>query len=366
MAGILKRPFNFGNICIEPATKIKKDDRLTDDSMVSSDCEPQKKKRTRTKLDHLTEEQKRARRKEMNRRAAQTTRDKKRISMEQLIEDNRLIAMENALKDKKIEQLERQLMMLKSSGQIPSFPSSPSQLVDSGISEDVSEVDISTPSPKHQQQTQQLLHQMQHQYNNEKSTSNLTYPSNDSPVLSTPLSESYIDSIVGGEIDEEQCIEDVVQLEKAIYSECGSDLFGSAVSINVFLPRVQEVQNQSLLLENSAGWTSIQLILLLLITKIHRLYSAKTRCCVLTSHNQTRFEPKTNPCNTDAEYGNLYDYINNNSSCINLRIAAQGIISNKNNIFQQRLVALQFVSGYVQDVPTYMRSKADNPKVPFS
>lgn len=49
----------------------------------------------------------------------------------------------------------------------------------------------------------------------------------------------------------------------------------------------------------------------------------------------------------DGFRGNLYDYILQ-THCIDFRRAAESIITNKNSIHQQRLIALDYVNKYLK------------------
>jgi hypothetical protein len=114
----------------------------------------------------------------------------------------------------------------------------------------------------------------------------------------------------------------------------------SAALINEPQQQVQDTSTGLQLAGNSLGWTSVQLMLILMISRIHHRLSAKIGCClrVPTRSNETD-EMDPNNCN-------LYDYLLH-TKCVDFRRAAETIISNKNNVRHQRLIALDFVQKYL-------------------
>uniref|UniRef100_A0A6G1SNW0 X-box-binding protein 1 n=1 Tax=Aceria tosichella TaxID=561515 RepID=A0A6G1SNW0_9ACAR len=106
-------------------------------SSASNSMEPPKKKRIRARLDHMTPEEKRERRKEKNRQAAQTARDRKRTRLEKLEEENQRLREENMRLRGAILGNSRDQSVVKSSAQVVSSSAQAPviQITDSGISD---------------------------------------------------------------------------------------------------------------------------------------------------------------------------------------------------------------------------------------
>lgn len=314
--------------------------------MMLNEFEPPKKKRVRARLDHLSPNEKLQRRKMKNRIAAQTARDRKRAKIDFLEEENRKLRQEN-------ERLKTQLKTSSTSSSNSSV-----QMVDSGVSEadSISRVSANDKS---------LIDSTQMDCLNVPKHSSLGYPSSPGSSTSGAYSasiladeedgknEDYLDSVVG-ETNEADLLADIHRLHDSLFSGSGDDnSFVPAVLINEPPQSGQERSSQSLLVENSIGWTSIQLMLLLMISRIHRRYSLRINCCVMThnesnnNHNNIMNCENIN-CNGSTNYycDNLYDYISQ-TSCNNFQRAAQAIISNKNNIRHQKLITLEFVNSYL-------------------
>lgn len=293
-------------------------------SSMSSEFEQPRKKRTRAKLDHMTSDQKQERRKEKNRVAAQTARDRKKAKIDHLEDENRKLRMENEL-------LKSQLRTGISS-LISSAPAI--NITDSGISDAES--------------SSKQSHSGSHKDDTEKEpidTSRLLsahYPS--SPASSTsgaylvspspPATESndLIDSVVN-ETDDKAIINEILQFSESIREESGDFAsIESAELISKPQQQVQEARFPSSWVENSAGWTSVQLMLLLLISKVHHHFSSRINCCVRT-HDRSN--------GLLGRHSNLYDYYHQ-TKCPNYRSIAAIIILHKSNVRLQRVAALKF------------------------
>jgi len=294
-------------------------DSYTENSDFSTDCEPPKKKRVRARLDHLTPSEKLQRRKMKNRIAAQTARDRKRAKIDYLEEENKKLREEN-------ERLRSKLEGRSGSDLVIATPTT-----DSGVSE-------AELMPKTSATTSMVDANEMDALTVPKQSANCPFsPSSSSSgafsASPAPEAVDYLDSVVG-RTDEASLIDDILQLQASLFSEPGNDnSIESAELINVPQQKVQEASYQSRLVENSAGWTSIQLMLLLMISRVHHLYSWRTNCCAMISEN------------TDDRYGlpnNLYDHILR-VKCPDFKRAAEAIISFKNNIRHQRMVALEYV-----------------------
>lgn len=284
---------------------------------MSGDYEPPRKKRERAKLDHLSPHEKLARRKMKNRIAAQTARDRKRARIDHLQEENRKLREENEL-------LKTRLQMSPASDNAPLM----SESKDSGVS-------VIYPVSKNGGTQMDLLNVPRKSLDCPVSPGSST--SGAYSASPAPASTDYLDSVVD-ETDENSIIDDIIQLDRSLFSESGNSVsLESAELISVPQQQVQGTQCQSLSEENAVGWTSIQLMLLLIISRAHRLYSSRINCCVTVPGRSYGY---SRTC------GNLYDYIHL-TKCINYQRAAAAIISNKNNVRQQKLVALDFLCTYM-------------------
>lgn len=319
-----------------------------------------KRKRVRAKLDHLTPDEKLNRRKMKNRIAAQTARDRKRERIDKLEDQVRI-------QQEEIEFLKSQLQMVASQGSFSDCPI-PDVSVGAPMSINVTSADSginplsssSTNSTQDSNDMDQLVIPKKEHLDNPTTSGNF-YSGSASPrspgsssgaYSASPIPESldtHIDSVVG-EPDEAKLMDEIIQLDQSLHCETGNNMsFGSAASINVTQQQYEDVVYQSPLVENSAGWTSIQLMLLLMISKVHRLFSKKTNCCT-TIHSGV--DNLNYHCDQVGSCNNLYDYILQ-TRCIDFRRAAEAIISNKNNVRQQKLVALEFVYIYLYNVKLF-------------
>jgi len=332
--------------------------------------EPPKKKRHRACLDHLTSEQKQQRRKEKNRQAAQTARDRKRQNMDRLMAENEMLKL-------RLRQYEELFRLGQTSTQGPQQapvtildPTSAKMshlavpqvqaATDSGVSDVDSNSKMSSPN---------LAAENQMDY--------LTIPQSSSAATTT-TPDSMFDgrydhlSLSPASIDDDQLIDSFIgqeneqeltkEVQKVVnYIDNGvtsSDVpFGSAVSINV--PPLQEQGTSSkshhLTTVNSLGWTSIQLMLVILITRVHHLLSVRIGCCrkaqevkrPYSNHsnntdNQTLKDSQGTPHNLS-----IVDYILN-TRCSKYCGAVEQITANKENITRQREIALDFVNKYLR------------------
>lgn len=350
----------------------RKQARFSEDcSIMSSDFdEPPRKKRVRAKLDHLSSDEKLDRRKMKNRIAAQTARDRKREKIEKL--EERVRSQQD-----EIEFLKSQLKMVANStttnnrSMSAGTPMSINMTsADSGTSEISSDSIPKTTASICMADSSDMNFlivpgKSQHinNSNNTTTTTNLdncaNFASPHSPGSSTsgaysasPIPEcldTHIESVVG-ETDVTKLMDDIIQLDRSLHGDSSTDAsFGSAASISVPQQQDKDTAYQSPLVENSAGWTSIQLMLLLMISKVHRLFSMRVNCCATIHSGPNRSSidnDEIGPCN------NLYDYILQ-TKCIDFRRAAEAIISNKNNVRQQKLIALEFMYIYLYNVELF-------------
>lgn len=269
-------------------------DFLLDHSTMSSDQDPiMKKKRTRACLDHLTMEEKQERRKEKNRQAAQTARDRKRFKMDHLEVENCKLREENERLRKALALASQQNSQASTTNRNNNTTTTP----DSGVSD----VDVS------------------------------------SKASTTSDEDQLIDSLIG--IDNELDLTDeVTKVFNFIDSEVSGDdaAFGPAVSINIPPQQVQAVSSQArqASIVNSLGWTSIQIMLIILITRIHHTLSAKINCCQRARTFKSNHRLET-----------ILDYITH-SECIHYRQAANAVIG-ESNVREQRNTAIDFVNKYI-------------------
>ena len=297
---------------------------------LSSDMEPPRKKRVRARLDHLSVEQKMERRKEKNRQAAQTARDRKRNKIERLEAENR--------------ELHRLLRSV--------YPDYDKELKQSAIDSGVSGIDAESSraeSPSTNSNQMDYLQVPDSKTNNYPSSPSTCITMNDYSASTSPApSAEYIDSIIG-DINEQKMTEDIQQLASFVIGGSSTEIdpLESAALINAPPQQVQgttSLESTSMEKTTSTGWTEVQLMLLLLITKIHHLLSARTSCCVRRPSRVAR-KDSTN-CVEGTQMGNLYDYILQ-TKCPDFLRAADSIISSKGNVRRQQLAALQFASKYL-------------------
>lgn len=343
-----------------------------DSSAMSIDFNPPKKKRVRARLDHMTPEEKQERRKEKNRQAAQTARDKKKNIMEHLerankrlleynkkeSEERRKLAEANRKLQEELEQLKRLLAaqsVIQPTATMDSQQSSSSNqdcknipminVNDSGISD----VDSSSKTPSvtgDHPNMDNLAISCSESSDYAFSPDSTVRIINTPTVVSPEPSYEYIDSILG-DTDERAFEDKFDQLADYIYGRSTDTSFEPAALISVSPKQMQETSSRSSSVENSVGWTSVQLMLLLLITQAHRLSLATTSCCPRV--------PRSKSIQTEDErtmIGNLYDYILS-TRCIDFRRAAEAIIANKNNIRQQSSIAFRFVGRCLGNNPKY-------------
>lgn len=296
----------------------------------TTDMEPPRKKRFRAKLDHMTPEEKQARRKEKNRQAAQTARDRKRKTMEQLNEENRKLREENM-------RLRSQILgtglQLSSQSQEVNMNSPSNQINDSGVSDVGSatsnyagniKLELSNGSPATRIMTPEST----------------CYTETQSPIRSD---DQYIDSFIEKDNDV-SLVNDIQKLVNFVEGDSADESsIETAELIRAPLPKVRTQSTTPSSTVNSLGWTAVQLTLILMISRIHHRLSAKINCCRKELSDSSQSE------DLDPVNCNLYDYILN-TKCIDFRRAAEAIISNKNNVRQQRLVALDFVHKYLLNV----------------
>lgn len=336
---------------------IRNNNSMDSDSMVSNSgyedmaLEPPKKKRVRARLDHLTPNEKLQRRKMKNRIAAQTARDRKRAKIDQLEAENRRLREENAKLRVKMDQTIQ--LQQNHAPCLPPIVVSSQSVDDSGVSDLESHLRMSASSSGDSAEMDLLglpqgnqSHSSSHDGLSVGDTSprseinGLLGISSASEDCSSPIPTECIDSLVG-DIDEKAMLDDVLKLQQSIFDGSDNDKsLESAELISAPQQQVQEMSFQSQLVENSAGWTSIQLMLLLMISRIHRLYSLKTGCCA-TTHDSN------NVCQSrDRTHENLYDYLLE-TKCTNLRRAIDAIMYHKHDIRKQKIVALEFMYIYL-------------------
>lgn len=306
-------------------------------STMSSNFEIPKKKRTRAKLDHMTSDQKQERRKEKNRIAAQTARDRKRAKIDCLEDENRKLRLENELLRSQLRTGDRSVH----STQAPAI-----HVTDSGVSdiESSSRESRSVPFEDDSQRNSTDASRLPspNYLNSPASSTSGAYSVSPLPPTLSSERNDLIDSVVQ-ETDDKTIINEILQFSESFREESG-DLTSieSAELINKPQQQVQEARSPSSWQENSAGWTSVQLMLLLMISRVHRHFSSRINCCAKT-HDQSG--------GVLGCYSNLYDYVHQ-TECKDYRNAAGVIISHKCNVKAQRLVALKFMYKCMYHVST--------------
>lgn len=389
-----------------------------------SSMEPAKKKRHRENLAHMSIEDKKLRRKDKNRKAAQTARDKKRAKIEALEAENERLREEN----KRLKALTEGGLQNLMQEYIDNGPLSNQSGLDSGVSDlgsalktsatsgENSHADIEFSNAQAYNQNQQLTTTaMINNINinnklclqlsesaissptppnstiannctglvvNPTTTTNNTIPSfNSSPhqieQTITPESTEYqqqdIEDMFPG-LDQETFFEELIKLEDSCNGPFDHSYapFETAELINAPQQQVQGIMNGLKPEENSTGWTALQLMLLLMITKAHILYSTRTNCCaknLIAKISQIQSSPSTSRANflnnsvRRNDNANLYDYLLE-IKCPTFRNAIDLILQNKYDMRKQKLAALEFMYTYLYSGPKTMSNFTNELKAP--
>lgn len=339
-------------------------DLLNSLSVTSSEMgPPKKKKRIRAKLDHLTLEQKRERRKEKNRVAAQTARDRKRENFEQVKAER---DQYKAAYLKLLEQTTKNQNLnygvapaARGDSNLLALPRM--QITDSGVSDIDSTSKSSSPIPV-------LDHQMEYlsiPHNTVRTATTTPNSMSDvqhaQPSISPAPSheDQLIDSFIGQE-NEQQLTEEVQRVVSYIDNGATSfdSTFRSAAPISAPLPQEQVGSSRSsqLPIVNSLGWTSLQLMLVILISRVHHLSLAKIGCCprdsprrqqISRSGNDSHRQHGVNSNNVCMDTGqrnlSIVDYILN-TTCPQYRRATEAILTSRDDIMRQRQILIEFAN----------------------
>lgn len=290
-------------------------------------------KRHRSDLSKLTPSEKLERRRWKNKIAAQTARDRRKTLIQHLEQENRKLRIENELLKVRLQSNSScdKTMFEAMTRIVPQIQkiSQEFKQTNSFINQEANEIGFNTDNS--QPENLELS----------KNVTSLPLPispsaqSSTSGAFSASTTDDYQPTMDFGETDEVQLVEDVLQLHDTFFNDNGKISLESAELINVSQPKRQG-SSRSSTIASSIGWTSIQLMLLSMITRTHVLYLKKTECCA------PNLESKLHP------YDNLFDIVYQ-SKCSNFRQAAEAIISNKSNL-ERAQVAFNYVYRHIPGI----------------